>query len=62
MILKFHFRYIGDENGMVFVLKYDAGERKLIQLPYLVPAESIAGESLVPSSINKSLFSELFYR
>lgn len=45
---------------MVFVLKYDAAERKLIQLPYLVPAESIAGESLVQNSINKSLLSKLF--
>ncbi|KAK3407849.1 uncharacterized protein LOC104421067 isoform X2 [Eucalyptus grandis] len=34
--------YIGDENGMVFVLKCDTGQRQIVQLPYLIPADSVA--------------------
>ncbi|XP_030540367.1 uncharacterized protein LOC115748104 isoform X2 [Rhodamnia argentea] len=36
------YMYIGDENGMVFVLKCDAGQRQIVQLPYLIPADSVA--------------------
>ncbi|KAF8009710.1 hypothetical protein BT93_J0638 [Corymbia citriodora subsp. variegata] len=36
------YMYIGDDNGMVFVLKCDAGQREIVQLPYLIPADSVA--------------------
>ncbi|XP_057989734.1 uncharacterized protein LOC110657239 isoform X2 [Hevea brasiliensis] len=39
------YMYVGDEYGMVCVLKYDAEEVKLIQLPYYVPPEAIAEAS-----------------
>ena len=32
---------------MVCVLKYDAEEVKLIQLPYYVPTDAIAGNALI---------------
>ncbi|MBA0781539.1 hypothetical protein Gotri_002460, partial [Gossypium trilobum] len=34
--------YLGDEHGMVYVLKYDADQRKLTNLPYYVPTNVIA--------------------
>ncbi|XP_026439895.1 uncharacterized protein LOC113338730 isoform X3 [Papaver somniferum] len=37
-----HFMYIGDEYGMVSVLKYDAEEVAILQLPYHIPANSLA--------------------
>lgn len=37
------FRYLGDEYGSVSVLKYDAEEGNLLQLPYYVPTNIIAG-------------------
>lgn len=37
------FRYIGDEYGFLSVLKYDAEEGKVLQLPYHVPANLVAG-------------------
>jgi hypothetical protein len=37
------YRYIGCEFGMVSVLKYDAEGRRIIQLPYRVPTNIIAG-------------------
>ncbi|XP_030447143.1 lethal(2) giant larvae protein homolog SRO77-like isoform X2 [Syzygium oleosum] len=36
------YMYIGDENGMVFVLQCNAGQRQIVQLPYLIPADSVA--------------------
>ncbi|KAH9767132.1 V-SNARE coiled-coil domain-containing protein [Citrus sinensis] len=35
------YMYIGDEYGMVYVLKYDAEEGKLIHSPYYVPKDVI---------------------
>ncbi|XP_031373357.1 uncharacterized protein LOC116188258 isoform X3 [Punica granatum] len=49
------YMYVGDENGLVCVLKYDVGERKLIQLPYLVPAESIAEAAAISVPPHKSV-------
>ncbi|KAF5736569.1 hypothetical protein HS088_TW14G00714 [Tripterygium wilfordii] len=39
------FMYVGDEYGMVSVLKYDAAEGKLVLLPYYVPTNSITEAS-----------------
>lgn len=39
----FTFRYVGDEFGMVSVLKYDAEEAKLMMMPYYVPTNILAG-------------------
>ncbi|XP_043724332.1 uncharacterized protein LOC122671267 isoform X2 [Telopea speciosissima] len=36
------FMYVGDEYGLMSVLKYDADEGKLLRLPYHIPANSIA--------------------
>nr|KJB76196.1 hypothetical protein B456_012G077100 [Gossypium raimondii] len=36
------YMYLGDEHGMVYVLKYDADQRKLTNLPYYVPTNVIA--------------------
>ncbi|XP_021906216.1 uncharacterized protein LOC110820897 isoform X3 [Carica papaya] len=36
-----HFMYIGDEYGLTSVLKYDAENEKLLQLPYNIPASSL---------------------
>ncbi|XP_022744121.1 uncharacterized protein LOC111295038 isoform X2 [Durio zibethinus] len=36
------YMYLGDEHGMVSVVKYDAERRKLAQLPYYVPTNVIA--------------------
>ncbi|KAF9676942.1 hypothetical protein SADUNF_Sadunf08G0055700 [Salix dunnii] len=33
------YMYVGDEHGMVYVLKYDAEEVKLVPMPYHVPAD-----------------------
>ncbi|KAH9767141.1 V-SNARE coiled-coil domain-containing protein [Citrus sinensis] len=35
------YMYIGDEYGMVYVLKYDAEEGKLIHSPYYVPKDKL---------------------
>ena len=44
MLAPVHYiRYLGDEYGMVSVLKYDAEEGELTQLPYYVPTDVIAG-------------------
>ncbi|KAK4797849.1 hypothetical protein SAY86_030175 [Trapa natans] len=48
-------KYIGDENGMVFVLMFETDKRKLIQLPYLVPAESIAEAAAISVPPQKSV-------
>lgn len=36
-------RYVGDEYGMVSVINYSADEGKLLQLPYYVPTDALAG-------------------
>ncbi|KAF6147020.1 hypothetical protein GIB67_036739 [Kingdonia uniflora] len=36
--------YTGDENGLMSVLKYDAEEGKLSQLPYHIPANSLSAQ------------------
>ena len=36
-------RYIGDENGLMSVLRYDSEEGKLLRLPYNIPAKAIIG-------------------
>ncbi|KAH9736587.1 v-snare coiled-coil domain-containing protein [Citrus sinensis] len=38
-----HFMYIGDENGLMSVIKYDADEGKLFQLPYNISADALSG-------------------
>lgn len=37
------FIYIGDEYGFLSVLKYDSEERTILQLPYHIPANLVAG-------------------
>ncbi|OAY38396.1 uncharacterized protein LOC110624780 isoform X2 [Manihot esculenta] len=49
------YMYVGDEYGMVCVLKYDSEEGKLIQLPYYVPSDSIAEASGMSSPYNHSV-------
>lgn len=39
-------RYIGDEYGLVSVLKYDADGGRLIQLPYEISSNSLSGNLL----------------
>jgi len=41
--------YVGDEYGMVYVLKYDAEEVKLVPMPYHVPADVAAGNDFILS-------------
>ncbi|KAL9418601.1 hypothetical protein AB3S75_036539 [Citrus x aurantiifolia] len=45
------YMYIGDEYGMVYVLKYDAEEGKLIHSPYYVPKDVIEEAAGIQSSI-----------
>ncbi|PKA62692.1 hypothetical protein AXF42_Ash012279 [Apostasia shenzhenica] len=35
--------YVGDENGLLSVLKYDVDEEKLLNMPYNIPAKSLSG-------------------
>ncbi|KAF9591351.1 hypothetical protein IFM89_003974 [Coptis chinensis] len=37
-----YFMYIGDDCGLMSVLKYNAEEGKIVQLPYHIPANSVA--------------------
>lgn len=37
-----HFMYVGDENGSMSVIKFDAEDEKLLLLPYLISATSIS--------------------
>ncbi|XP_048231626.1 uncharacterized protein LOC8265361 isoform X2 [Ricinus communis] len=50
-----NYMYVGDEYGMVSVLKYDAEEVKLIQLPYYVPTDAIAEASGLSSPNHHSV-------
>ncbi|XP_071929907.1 uncharacterized protein [Coffea arabica] len=42
------FMYIGDEYGFLSVLKYDAEEQTILQLPYHIPANLVAAEISLP--------------
>ncbi|KAK8672324.1 hypothetical protein V6N13_110697 [Hibiscus sabdariffa] len=48
-------RYLGDEYGMVYVIKYDAEQRKLAYLPYYVPTNVIAEEAGISSPDHPSV-------
>ena len=37
-------RYVGDEYGMMSVMKYNVEDGKLVQLPYQISANSISGD------------------
>ncbi|KAI9156219.1 hypothetical protein LWI28_002416 [Acer negundo] len=50
-----YIRYLGDQYGMVSVLKYDAEEGKLTQLPYYVPIDVIAEGAGISSSNQSSV-------
>lgn len=41
--LRCGYRYIGDEFGSFFVVKYVVEEAKIVQLPYEIAASSIFG-------------------
>uniref|UniRef100_A0A2N9H7E9 V-SNARE coiled-coil homology domain-containing protein n=1 Tax=Fagus sylvatica TaxID=28930 RepID=A0A2N9H7E9_FAGSY len=41
-----HFIYIGDEHGLMSVMKFEAEDGKLFQLPYHISANSISGQIL----------------
>ncbi|KAH7548383.1 hypothetical protein JRO89_XS14G0111900 [Xanthoceras sorbifolium] len=49
------YMYLGDEYGMVSVLKYDAEEGKLTILPYYVPTDVIAEGAGISSSNQSSV-------
>lgn len=36
-------RFLGDENGLFSVLKYDLEDGKIITMPYHIPLDSLAG-------------------
>ncbi|KAM6598814.1 hypothetical protein CsatA_018423 [Cannabis sativa] len=42
------YMYIGSEHGDVTVLKYQADDRKIIQLPYYIPANVLSDEDGMP--------------
>ncbi|VVB13345.1 unnamed protein product [Arabis nemorensis] len=46
------YMYVGDEYGMVSVLKYNADEGKLVQLPYYVPTDALAEAAGLSSPID----------
>ncbi|CAH2073997.1 unnamed protein product [Thlaspi arvense] len=46
------YMYVGDEYGMVSVLKYSADEGKLVQLPYYVPTDALAEAAGLSSPID----------
>ncbi|XP_010552925.1 PREDICTED: uncharacterized protein LOC104823185 [Tarenaya hassleriana] len=45
------YMFIGDEYGMVSVMKYNAEEGKLVQLPYYVPTDALAEAAGLSSPI-----------
>ncbi|KAG8501402.1 hypothetical protein CXB51_003547 [Gossypium anomalum] len=49
------YMYLGDEHGMVYVLKYEADQRKLTNLPYYVPTNVIAEEAGISSPNHPSV-------
>uniref|UniRef100_A0A1J3H989 Syntaxin-binding protein 5-like n=1 Tax=Noccaea caerulescens TaxID=107243 RepID=A0A1J3H989_NOCCA len=46
------YMYVGDEYGMVSVLKYSVDEGKLVQLPYYVPTDALAEAAGLSSPID----------
>ncbi|GAV73566.1 LOW QUALITY PROTEIN: hypothetical protein CFOL_v3_17050, partial [Cephalotus follicularis] len=42
VIIDSHFMYVGDEYGLMSVIKYDLEDVNLLQLPYNVPANSLS--------------------
>ncbi|KAF8115181.1 hypothetical protein N665_0029s0027 [Sinapis alba] len=46
------YMYVGDEYGMVSVVKYSADEGKLVQLPYYVPTDALAEAAGLSSPID----------
>ncbi|KAL4377724.1 hypothetical protein GQ457_02G022120 [Hibiscus cannabinus] len=53
--ISFRQMYLGDEYGMVYVIKYDAEQRKLAYLPYYVPTNVIAEEAGISSPDHPSV-------
>ncbi|CAN1325791.1 Syntaxin-binding protein 5-like [Linum perenne] len=49
------YMYVGDEYGMVYVLKYNAEDSSLVPLPYYVPTSAIDEASGGPSSDQHSV-------
>ncbi|KAG5239961.1 syntaxin-binding protein [Salix suchowensis] len=49
------YMYVGDEHGMVYVLKYDAEEVKLVPMPYHVPADLAEDAFGMSSPKNRSV-------
>lgn len=49
------FRYVGSEYAMVAVLKFDAEERKIKQLPYYLTANVISGNTFSLCGLELSL-------
>ncbi|PIA59457.1 hypothetical protein AQUCO_00400380v1 [Aquilegia coerulea] len=50
-----NFMYVGDEWGLMSVLKYDAEEGKLLQLPYHIPSYSLCESAGVSISSHQSI-------
>lgn len=50
-----HYMYIGDEYGFLSVLKYDADDRKILQMPYHVPANLVAETADILVASNQSI-------
>lgn len=50
------FRYVGSEYAMVAVLKFDAEERKIRQLPYYITANVISGSTFFLCGLEPSPF------
>ncbi|CAH8324377.1 unnamed protein product [Eruca vesicaria subsp. sativa] len=46
------YMYVGDEYGMVSVVKYNADEGKLVHLPYYVPTDALAEAAGLSSPID----------
>ncbi|KAJ0266340.1 V-SNARE coiled-coil y domain-containing protein [Hirschfeldia incana] len=46
------YMYVGDEYGMVSVVKYNLDEGKLVQLPYYVPTDALAEAAGLSSPID----------
>ncbi|KAJ7949994.1 transducin family protein / WD-40 repeat family protein [Quillaja saponaria] len=49
------FMYIGDEYGLISVIKYEAAEGKLVNLPYNISAKSIREAAGYPSPIEQPI-------
>ncbi|KAL3523990.1 hypothetical protein ACH5RR_016824 [Cinchona calisaya] len=49
------FMYLGDEYGFLSVLKFDAEEGKILQLPYHIPANLVAETAEISLPYNQSM-------